>query len=135
MERVKAFRRAGFTVGMMGDGVNDGPALAAADIGIAMGVYGTEVALETADIALMTDDLKGVPSVIGLSRKALSIIHQNLIFTIGFSILLVSITSFGLLPMVGGAVMHEVSSLVVILNSMRLLRYDRGHGVSPQPSL
>ncbi|MCH7760561.1 cation-translocating P-type ATPase [candidate division TA06 bacterium] len=123
MERVKSFRRAGYTVGMMGDGVNDGPALAAADIGFAMGVYGTEVALETADIALMSDDLGGVSRVIGLSRKALSIIHQNLFFTIGLSILLVVITSFGLLPMVGGAVMHEASSLVVILNSMRLLRY------------
>jgi heavy metal translocating P-type ATPase len=135
MKRVESIRRAGFTVGMMGDGVNDGPALAAADIGIAMGVYGTEVALETSDIALMTDDLKGVPSVIGLSRKALSIIHQNLIFTISFSILLVGITSIGWLPMVGGAVMHEVSSLVVILNSMRLLGYSRDDGVSPPPSL
>jgi Cd2+/Zn2+-exporting ATPase len=120
---VERIRRDGHTVAVVGDGINDAPALAAGDLGIAMGAAGSDVAINSASIALMSDDLRRLPFLMRLSRKTRMVINQNLFFGIIFIIAGVAASAAGLVHIVLAALLHFAGSVVVIFNSARLVRF------------
>ncbi len=119
---VRAVKAKGYKVAVIGDGVNDAPALAAGDIGIAMGAAGSEVAIHSATIALMNNDLRRLPFLIKLSRSTRAVINQNFLFGVLFIIVGLTVTSFGIIGPIVAALLHNVGSLIVIFNSARLVR-------------
>jgi len=122
VEFVRAVKAKGYRVAVVGDGVNDAPALAAGDIGIAMGAAGSEVAIHTATIALMNNDLRRLPFLVKLSHNTRAVINQNFLFGGLFIVVGLTVTSLGYLGPIPAAILHNVGSLIVIFNSARLVR-------------
>ena len=125
LEAIDGWQRDGMRVCMIGDGINDAPALKKADVGIAMGGVGSDIAVEAADIALVDDEVKELPHLMGLSRRMMTTIRMNLTFSMGLNFLSIVLAMTGALNPVVGALVHNAGSVAVILNSALLLKWRR----------
>jgi len=131
LEHVNVLRAQDRRVMVVGDGVNDAPALAAGDLGVAMGALGSDLAIQTADVALMTSDLSRLPALLLLARRTVAIINQNMLCGFLFILIAIVVSSLGWVSPIAAAFIHEFSAFFVIFNSARLLRFDAAPIAAP----
>ncbi len=124
ISKIKEFQSESKKVAMMGDGINDAPALRQADIGISMGGVGSDISIEASDVCLVSDDIKYIPHLLALSRKTLKTINISIGFALGLNIIATILAMLGLLGPIGGAFVHNIGSVIVIIYSSLLLRYE-----------
>ena len=125
LDRISAYQKEGNVVCMIGDGINDAPALKMADVGIAMGGIGSDIAVDAADIALVDDEIRELPHLLSLSRRMMTTIKVNLTFSMGLNFLAIALAITGLLGPVIGALVHNAGSVLVIINSALLLNWKK----------
>lgn len=126
LDRIESIKAEGKKVCMVGDGVNDAPALAISDCSIAMGALGSDAAIETADVALLNSDIKRVPTLLRLAKRVLTTIKGNIILSMSINLVAVVLSTLGILDPVTGALVHNISSILVVLNSAMILRFREG---------
>ena len=124
MDKLREISQGDHNVLAVGDGINDALALREADVGIAMGAMGSELAIESADIALMNNNLENIPFAISLARRTRKIIYQNLALSIGISVTMIALSAFGVITALAGSVLHNLGAFAVLLNSSRILRQE-----------
>jgi len=124
LEKLRQLSAGEHNVLAVGDGINDALALREADVGIAMGAMGSDVAIESADIALMNNNLMNIPFVMDLARRTRKVIYQNLVLSIGISVVMIALSAFGVISALAGSILHNFGAFAVLLNSSRILRED-----------
>ena len=127
LEHVKRLRQDAHVLAV-GDGINDALALAEADVGIAMGAMGSDVAIQSADIALMNNDLNNIPFVMSLARSTKSIMYQNIGIAFSVSLIMMILAAVGVIPALAGAFLHNIGAFGILINSSRILRDSGGEG-------
>lgn len=124
LNRLQAITEENHRVLVVGDGINDALILRQADVGIAMGAMGSDLAIESADIALMNNNLMNIPFVVSLARRTRKIIYQNLVLSVGISVTMIALSAFGVISAIAGSVLHNFGAFAVLLNSSKLLREE-----------
>ena len=124
LEKLRQLSAGEHNVLAVGDGINDALALREADVGIAMGAMGSDVAIESADIALMNNNLMNIPFVMDLARRTRKVIYQNLVLSISISVVMIALSAFGVISALAGSILHNFGAFAVLLNSSRILREE-----------